>query len=221
MLVEHVAVERDVLVAAPFARAVVNHDVAHGVAAEGVLAVGYQRLTATEAHVAHDNVVCVHLERLTGNADTLTGSRLSGNSNIRSAHVDGRLQADDARHVEHHDSCTALLTSPAERAGAVVVEVGHRQHLAAATTKGEHAATFSSGEGRNLSLAQIVGHTSPGHVGSAGLGFFNDNGESYLPCGVCMCLPLLLLIGNQLFGLVGEVGILRAGRQRGQTGNSQ
>ena len=70
----------------------VNHDVAHGVATEGVLTVSDQRLAAAEAHVAHDDVVGLDLERLTGNDDTLAGSGLSGNGDIRSAHIDRRLQ---------------------------------------------------------------------------------------------------------------------------------
>ena len=36
--VEHVAIERDVLVASPFARTVVDHDVAYRITAEGILA---------------------------------------------------------------------------------------------------------------------------------------------------------------------------------------
>ena len=87
--VEHVAIERDVLVQTPLARAVVNHDVSNGVAAEGVLAVGDQRLAAAEAHVAHDDVVGVDLERLTSDDDAVAGCRLSGNGDIGSADVDG------------------------------------------------------------------------------------------------------------------------------------
>ena len=151
--VEHVAIERDVLVESPLARAMVNHDVAHGVATERVLAVGHLRLAATEAHVAHDDVVRIHLERLASNDDAVAGSRLSGYSNIRSAHVDGRLQTDDTADVEHHDAGTTLLAGPAERARTVVVQVGHGEHLATTSAEGEHTTALSTGECRNLSLA--------------------------------------------------------------------
>ena len=41
MHIEHVAIERDILVQSPLARTVVNHDISHGVATKGVLAVGH------------------------------------------------------------------------------------------------------------------------------------------------------------------------------------
>ena len=93
--VEHVAIERDILVQSPFARTMVNHDVTHRVATKRVLTVGYQRLATTETHVTNDDIVGINLERLASNDDTIARSRLSCNSNIRSTHVDGRLQADD------------------------------------------------------------------------------------------------------------------------------
>ena len=60
--IEHVAVEGDVLVESPLTRAVVNHDVTHGVATERVLTVRYQCLTTTETHVTDNDVVGVYLE---------------------------------------------------------------------------------------------------------------------------------------------------------------
>ena len=112
--IEHVAIEGDVLIAAPFAGTVVDHDVAHRVSAEGILTVEHAGLTTAEAHVAHNHVVGIYLERLACNADAVAGSCLSGNGDIRSTHIDGRLQADDARNVEHHDAGAALFASPAE-----------------------------------------------------------------------------------------------------------
>ena len=60
--IEHVTVEGDVLVESPLTRAVVNHDITHGVASEGVLTIRHQRLATTEAHVADDDIMGVYLE---------------------------------------------------------------------------------------------------------------------------------------------------------------
>ena len=80
--VEHVPVEGDVLVEPPLARAVVDHDVAHGIPSEGVLAVPDERFTPAEAHVAHDDVVGVHLEGFPCDDDSFARSGLPGNGDV-------------------------------------------------------------------------------------------------------------------------------------------
>ena len=56
------AIERDVLVQAPLARAVVNHNVTDRIASERVFTVPYVCVAAAEAHVSDDYVMGVDLE---------------------------------------------------------------------------------------------------------------------------------------------------------------
>ena len=179
--VEHVTVEGDVLVEAPLAGAMVNHDVPDGIATEGVLTVHDVGLTTTEAHVANNYVVGVNLERLTRDADALARGRLSGNGDVGGTDIDRRLQTNDARDIEHDDAGTTLFASPAEGARSVVVEIGHRQHFATAASEGVHPPTLGTWESGNTCLTQIVGHASPGNVRTPLLSFFHHNGESYGP----------------------------------------
>ena len=212
----HVAVERDVLVQTPGARAVVDHDVAHGVATKRVLAVPRHRLATAETHVADDYVVRIDLERLTGDADTITRSRLTGNCNIRCANDDGRLQADDTRHVEDDDAGATLLTGPAERALAAVVEVRDGQYLTAATALRVHTTTLGTREGGNLGLHQVVGTVCPGHIGTTLKGLLLDDRQGLLPGGIrgLFCLAQHLAGRGRCLGR--ERRILRHGSYRAE-----
>ncbi len=55
--VEHVTIHRHVLVKTPAGGYVIDHDVAHRVTADGVVATAYVGLTTTEAHIADHNVM--------------------------------------------------------------------------------------------------------------------------------------------------------------------
>ena len=110
----HVAIERNVLVQSPLARAVVDHDVAHGIAAERILAMLYTRFSTTETHVTNDDIVCIDGKRFSCNADTIARGCLSGYSDIWSSNIDGRFQSDDTSNVEDYNSRTTGLTSLAE-----------------------------------------------------------------------------------------------------------
>ena len=217
--IEHVAIERDIFIQTPLARTVVNHDVTHRIAAKRVLTVGYQRLTAAETHVTNNDVVRIYLERLPSNNHALARSRLPGYRDIRSTHIDGRLQADDTTDVEHHNTCTTLFTGPTERARAVIVQVGNGEHLATTSTKGKHTTTFGTRKCGYLGLAQVVRAKGPGHVGTPLFSFFNHYGECHLPSGVGMCLPLFFLFGDEFLSLISQVRILCAGTQTHQAGH--
>ena len=163
--------------------------------------------------MTHNDVVCIDLERLSGNADTVARSSLSGNGDIRCTNVDRRLQTNDTADVKHHDTGTTLFAGPTERTRAVVVQVGNGEHLTAASAKSEHTAALSSRESRNLSLAQVVGAKGPRYVRTSGLSLFYHNRKCHFPSGIAMRLPLCFLLGNKLFCLVCQIRILCTNRQ--------
>ena len=153
----------------------------------------------------------IDLERLTSNDDTFARCRLSGNRDIRSTNIDGRLQANDAADIEHHDTGTALFAGPTERTRTVVVQIGNGEHLTTSSAKSEHTTAFSTRECWYLRLAQVVGTSCPGNVRTSLFGLFDNNRECHFPSGVGMSLPLCFLFSDKLLGLIGEVGILCTG----------
>ena len=162
--IEHVTVERDVLIQTKLARAVVNHDVTNRITAERILTIPYMGITTAETHVANDDIMGINLERFTRNHHALTWSSLSGDGDIRSTDDDWSLQYNISRYVEDDDAGTTLFASPTEGTRTSIIEIGHSQDLATTATEGKHTATLSTWECRNLSLTQIVWAGSPWHV---------------------------------------------------------
>ena len=55
--IEHMAVERDILIQTKLARAVVNHDVTYRITTERILTIPYMGITTAETHVANDDIM--------------------------------------------------------------------------------------------------------------------------------------------------------------------
>ena len=60
---------------------------------------------------ADDDVACRDIESVVLQADTVTGSRLSLNGNVRIVNLQHGLQLNDSRYVEDHDARTTGRTS--------------------------------------------------------------------------------------------------------------
>ena len=190
--IEHMAVERDILIQTKLARAVVNHDVTYRITTERILTIPYMGITTAETHVANDDIMGINLERFTRNHHALTRSCLSGDGDIRSTDNDWSLQYNISRYIEDNDAGTTLFASPTERTRTSIIEIGHSQHLAATATEGKHTATLSTWECRNLSLAQIVWTGSPWHIRTSCHCLLFYNRESHSPSRIRMGSPCSL-----------------------------
>lgn len=72
--IEHMTVERDILIQTKLARAVVNHDVTYRITTERILTIPYMGITTAETHVANDDIMGINLERFTRNHHASPGS---------------------------------------------------------------------------------------------------------------------------------------------------
>ena len=111
-----VAENGETLIDGPRDRAVVDDPVLLVEAAETVPAVGtvlqYVLVAETEAHIAHNDVVAIDVAGVVGHADTVAGSRLSGDGGVR-GDAERRLQMDGSRDIEDDGLGSLLLQAPA------------------------------------------------------------------------------------------------------------
>jgi hypothetical protein len=126
----------------------VNNDVMIGIASDVVVTLPAYRHTAAYPDVAYDDIMGVDVEG-TGNANTVTGSRLSGYGNVGMIDVEVTVNFDGAGNAEYYNTRSFGFESCPQAAFAVVVEIGNGYHFAAAATAGKHTATPGTGEGRN------------------------------------------------------------------------
>jgi len=115
------AIDGNDFVQSPGTRAMIEDDIAYGIAAQCIVAVIDVGRASAEAHMANDNVVGVDFEGFAGNADAVARRALSGYGQVRSPNVYGRFQMNNAGHVEYNDAGSALFTGPTKRAFARVV----------------------------------------------------------------------------------------------------
>ncbi|MPM27047.1 hypothetical protein SDC9_73552 [bioreactor metagenome] len=85
----HVAVDRHVFVQPPTCRTVVNHNVTHRIATDGIVTESYILRSTTETHVSDNHVMCIDQERSTCKTYTIARSRLSGNGYVRCTQMNG------------------------------------------------------------------------------------------------------------------------------------
>ena len=97
-------------------------------------------------------------------ADTVARSRLSGDGDIPVGDLERGLEFDDARHVKDDGAGTLLFDGRPERTGALVVQVRHVDHLAAAAAGHPHAAALGTREGAREAVLLI------GRDGEVGIG---------------------------------------------------
>ena len=159
----HVTIQGNVFVHTPGGRAVVDDDVMIGVATDVVVTLAAFGHTATYANVTYDHFVGVDVQ-CTGNADTVTRSRLAGDGYIGMVDVDVAVDLDGSGHAENNDTGTFGLEGFTQATGAFVFEIGNDIDLAATTTLGEHTGTPGTREGRNDYFGQ-AGRMRGNHTG--------------------------------------------------------
>ena len=101
------AIERNVLIQSPSTTAMVNHDISNRIPSYCIITESYVLRTAAEAHVANHDIVCIDQERLSGDANTISGSCLSGNRYIRGTYTDRAFQTNHSRYIEYNNTCTS------------------------------------------------------------------------------------------------------------------
>jgi hypothetical protein len=90
----------------------------------------------------------------TGNADSVTGSRLSGYGNIGMIDVEVAVNFDGAGNAENYNTGPFGFESRSQAAFAAVVEIGYGYHLTASAAAGKHTATPGTGKSRNNAFGQ-------------------------------------------------------------------
>ena len=156
----------------------------------------------------------VDLEALTGNANTVARSCLTGYRDVRSTDNDRCLQPDYTADIEHDDTGTTLFASPAERPRTIVIEVCNDKNLAATTAERVHTAAFSTRESRNLCLLEVVRTESPWHIRTSVHSFGLNYRECYSPGTIAMGSPRSLKRVKSCLSLLCNLRILCAGSQR-------
>ena len=156
VVVEHVAIHRDVFIETPRSGNVIHDDVADGIAAERIVTVSRIGIAATESQVANDDIVCLDLDRLVGEAHAIAGRSGTIDRDVRRANADALLEVNDAGDVEDDDAWAGRFDGLAERARAAVVERGDDVDFSAATAEGIHAAAPRAGKGRDARLREVA-----------------------------------------------------------------
>ena len=105
--VVYMTVDRHVFIQSPTGGAMVNHDISNRIPSYCIITESYVLRTATEAHVANHDIVCIDQERLSGDADTISGSCLSGNRYIRGTYANRAFQTNHSRYIEYNNTCTS------------------------------------------------------------------------------------------------------------------
>src|SRR5262245_27139242 len=82
----------------------VDDDIADGVSAQGVVAVGNVGFAAAEAQVANDDVMRVDADSGAANADAVAGRRLTGDGDVGGADTNTILEMNDAGDIEDDDA---------------------------------------------------------------------------------------------------------------------
>ena len=144
---DHAPLNRDVfivvqgehLVAAPTGRHVIQNDVLSVSSADRVTLV-----VRSDPEIPNDDIIGVDAE-IAFDRDSISRSGLSGDGDV--ILLDPHISIDRARHLEDDDSRPLGIASRLKAARSGGVEIGHRDHLAAATACSLGAVAFRAGKG--------------------------------------------------------------------------
>ena len=170
--VVYMTVDRHVFIQSPTGGAMVNHDISNRIPSYCIITESYVLRTAAEAHVANHNIVCIDQERLSGDADTISGSRLSGNGYIRGTYANRAFQTNHSRYIEYNNTCTSRFAGFAQCSGAGIFQRSDHDHFTSTTTGSIHTSAFRAGESRDITFYQIFGFGGPRLIGTTFLCFF-------------------------------------------------
>ena len=102
------------------------------------------------ADIANDDIAGINGQLSVAQADPVTRGALAGNGDVVVLDAQGRLQVDVAVHFENDDARSAGLHGFPEASGAMVIQVGHDHHPAAAAAGRVFAEALGAGECKGL-----------------------------------------------------------------------
>ena len=105
-----------------------------------------------EAHETDYDIACINLCRISLDADAVTGSCLTGNSDISACNLQTRLEFYESRNIKDDGSRTGLCKGGTERACAAVSESRDMYHPASASACRIHSAAFGARECERLTM---------------------------------------------------------------------
>ena len=133
----------------------VHDDVAGAVADREGIFLGFGDVAEAEAQVAHDDIVGGDADVVVAGADSFAGGGLAGEGDIGIVEPELAFELDGAGDAED-DGAMGLADGIAERAGAVVVEVGDFVEGSAASAGRLGAVTFGAGEGGGGGISREI-----------------------------------------------------------------
>ena len=151
-------IHRQTFIDTPTDRTMVDNDVFKIHAAQAIaFVISHKSISQTETHITDNHIVSTDSERIIGHTDTITGSRLSGQSDITVSDAQRTFQMNGSRHIENNGTRAALIQTPTQRtltccsiAFVIVFERVHHINLATTTTGSVTAKTFCTRKSRHL-----------------------------------------------------------------------
>ncbi len=158
--IEHMTIERNVLIKSPHAGTVVDHNISNRITSERIIASFHFCFTATETHVTYNHIMRIHPKRFTSYTYSVSGSCLPGNSYVRSFNNNRRFQMNNTCNIKYNNTCAyCSFASFTQSTRTTVSKACNSYYFSATTTKRISATAFGTRKCRNLSLWQI-GRTS-------------------------------------------------------------
>ena len=143
------------LIDCPTGRAVVDDDVLTG--ADGnCVGLTFGVVPGAAPQMADDDMVCCDSEPSIFEADTASGSGLSSDCDIGFLDRERRLQCDGAGDAKDNRPGAVGFYRRAKATWSRVIEVRHKQHRAASSTRDSGAETLGAGKGRCGERGDIV-----------------------------------------------------------------
>lgn len=140
----YVPIEREVFVEAPACRAMIDNDAADWVPAKRVITPF--ELAATEAHVAHDDVVRIDFGGFTANANAIARRSLACHCDERMVYGKPVRQRNDSGNSKHNDAWLGSGESFAKTTGAAVGQSSDFVNLSAPAARSDCACAFCAGK---------------------------------------------------------------------------
>ena len=106
----------------------------------------YILISQTESQETDNDIVGLDGKRISGYADTVAGSSLTGNGYITIIYTKCRIQKYGSRYIENNRTPSLLLNSPTQGALSAIIKIGNMVNCTATATRHISTETLSPGK---------------------------------------------------------------------------
>jgi len=103
-------------------------------------------IAETNSQITDNDVICLYIQRIVSQTDTIPRSSLSGDSNITIFNCKRRLKSDGSGNTEHNCACAILFDGISHAARPAIVQVGYFIDRATTATGCKTTKTFGAGK---------------------------------------------------------------------------